>query len=145
MIKCDNCGKRAKYNIQDAILIYHIDEDGDYILRHDYLETSGGKVNLHLCQEHYEDYWNMEGKEVQMKRYSIEYSNMKYILVERTKNIIIYENSSMKKVIEYAKENNIKLINEKAQMEYIYHLRNQVKVILIINKLIYIISTKNLA
>ncbi len=39
---------------------------------------------------------------------------MKYILVERTKNIIIYENSSMKKVIEYAKENNIKLINEKA-------------------------------
>lgn len=47
-----------------------------------------------------------------MARYSIEYYGGMYLLVERNENIVIYESLSMKKVIEYAKENDIKLIDE---------------------------------
>ena len=46
------------------------------------------------------------------KRYSIEYCGKRYLLVERTENKIIYENNSIKAIREYAKNNNIKFINE---------------------------------
>lgn len=47
-----------------------------------------------------------------MKRYSIEYCSTRYLLVERTQNKIIYQNISLKKIREYAKDNNIRFINE---------------------------------
>jgi len=46
------------------------------------------------------------------KRYSLEYGCKMYSLIERTQNKIIYENPSMKKVLEYIKKNNIELIKE---------------------------------
>jgi len=64
MIKCDYCNKRAKYNIANTTLIYEIDDDDSYTLTDDYLENAGDRVNLHLCQQHYDEYWQMEGTEV---------------------------------------------------------------------------------
>lgn len=45
-----------------------------------------------------------------MSRYSIEYCGLKYMLVDRTKNIIIKESNSYKGIMEYIENNNIKLI-----------------------------------
>jgi len=47
-----------------------------------------------------------------MKRYSIEYCGGKYLLVERTESVIKYESTSLEKIREYMKANNIKLIDE---------------------------------
>jgi hypothetical protein len=47
-----------------------------------------------------------------IKRYSIEYCGGMYLLVERNQSIVIYESLSMEQVIKYAKENNIKFIDE---------------------------------
>ena len=46
-------------------------------------------------------------------RYSIEYCGKKYLLIERTKSIIIFEATTSQEVRQYAKNNNIQLINEK--------------------------------
>ncbi len=47
-----------------------------------------------------------------MTRYSLEYCGMKYLIVERTENKIIFESTSSQDCFKYMKINKLKFIDE---------------------------------
>ncbi len=47
-----------------------------------------------------------------MKRYSLEYCGMKYLIIEHTKNKIVFESTDSKDCFKYMQGNKLKFIDE---------------------------------